>query len=481
MSRRRRVALPLLLLAAAAFVLVVSGGLLAPHCQHGAVEQHLTIAGLRLAGAEVGGRDASELQRALARLAPAAAAHTILLRWATGSRRVALARLGVTADPSETAMALLSIGHAGSWLPRLLLRWKARRGRLDVPWQFQLDEARALQFFNDLSGAIDREPAAPRLDLERRRVRPGRQGLRLDPLRALAATEAALRAGSAEVQLPLVRLRAARAPALAGIDVSQVLGHFMTVYSQADVDRHRAHNLRLIAGRIDGQLLAPGARFSFNATVGARTEEQGYRTAAVIQQGELIDGMAGGACQISSTLFAAAFFAGLDLLSSRPHTMPSSYIRLGLDAAVAYPETDLRLGNPYPFPVALQVRVSEGRVRVAILGRRRPWQRVVFRREVKQRDPFGEIERPDATLPRGQRIVTQRGVPGFLVERQRLFFAAGSDQPRRVETRSLRYAVTQQIIRVGTGPPPAPGMAGPAPDPPPAPYRADVEPLAIEQ
>lgn len=480
MSRRRRVRL-LLLLAAAAFLVAASVGRLAPHCQRPAAEQRLTIAGLRLAGAAVGGLEASQLRRALARLAPAAAARTILLRWATGSRRVALARLGFTPDPSQTAMALLSVGHAGSWLPNLLLRWQARRGRLDVPWQVQLDGARALRFFDELSGAIDREPAAPRLDLDRRRVRPGTQGLRLDPLRALAATEAAVRAGSVEVQLPLLRLRAAHAPALAGIDVSQVLGHFATVYSQSDADRDRAHNLRLVAGRIDGHLLGPGERFSFNATVGSRTEDQGYRTAAVIQQGELVDGMAGGACQISSTLFAAAFFAGLDLLSSRPHTMPSSYTRLGLDAAVAYPDTDLLLGNPYPFPVALQVRVGEGRVRVAILGRRRPWRRVVFRREVKQRDPFGELERPDATLPRGQRRVAQRGVPGFLVERQRLFFDAASDQPRRVETRSLRYAVTQQIVRVGTGPPPAPGKAAPAATPPPAPYRADVEPLAIEQ
>lgn len=477
MVRRRRVRL---LLAAIGLAVALAALLLLQRRERDAGSELTTIAGLRLAGQPVGGLDAAGLQRLLPRLARQHAAQRVLLRWAAGRRAVALSALGVGLDPAVTAAALLSVGHAGSWLPDRLLRWQARRGRVDVPWQLTLDQARALCFFQHLAEAIDRDPAAPRLDLARQRLRPGRAGYRLDPLRALATTEAALRSGQSEVELPLLPLRAPEDATLAALDISHVLGRFVTVYSQADVDRDRAHNLRLVAGRLDGRVLPPGARFSFNAAVGARTEEQGYRTAAVIQQGELVDGMAGGACQISSTLFAAAFFAGLELLSSRPHTIPSSYIRLGLDAAVAYPETDLRLGNPYPFPVVIHVQVTQGQVRVALLGRRRPWRRIVFRREVKQRDPFGAVERPDPTLPAGQRVVAQRGVPGFLVQRQRLFFGAGP-APERVETRLLRYAVNPEIVRVGVGPPPAPGAPVAAPSPRPAPYRCDAEPLALEQ
>lgn len=439
-----------------------------------------TLAGLRLAGAPVGGLTEADLLDRLRRLAPQHARRPIVLRWPGGQRSVIPAALGVALDPVATAAALLSVGHQGPWSARVLLRWRARRERLDLPWQLSVARARALRFFRLLALELDRDPAAPRLDLEGRRVVPGRAGARLDPPRALASTETALRSGRDVVALPLLRLAPLADPSLAGVDIRQVLGHFVTVYSQADVDRDRAHNLRLVARRLDAQVLPPGGRFSFNETVGPRTEEQGYRTAAVIEQGELVDGMAGGACQLSSTLFAAAFFAGLDLLSSRPHTIPSSYTRLGLDAAVAYPATDLRLGNPYPFPVVFHVRVNQGQVRVEILGRQRPWRRVVFRREVKQREPFPELEREDPTLPRAQRVLVQHGVPGFLVERQRLFFGAAS-APVRSEKRVLHYPANPALVHVGVGAPLPVGAPSPAASPPATPYRADVEALTIEQ
>ena len=118
-----------------------------------------------------------------------------------------------------------------------------------------------------------------------------------------------------------------------------MLGHFSTAYSEQDKDRDRGYNLKVGASKLDGQVIGPGASFSFNDVVGPRTKAQGYRMAPVLSDGEVVDGMAGGACQLSSTLFAAAFFAGLELSSSRPHTRPSSYIKAGLDATVVYPGT----------------------------------------------------------------------------------------------------------------------------------------------
>jgi hypothetical protein len=197
-------------------------------------------------------------------------------------------------------------------------------------------------------------------------------------------------------------------------------------------------------------VIEPGGRFSFNQTVGRRTEAEGYRTAPVITEGELVDGMAGGACQLSSTLFSAAFFAGLELESSRPHTRPSSYIKMGLDAAVAYPGTDLVLKNPYPFPVVIHFKVSQGKVAVRILGQKRPWRKVVFEREIKETIPFRTEVRQAKHIPRGYRFVSQVGVPGFKVERRRLFYSAGSN-PDKVEKREVKYPPTTQYILEGTG------------------------------
>ena len=162
--------------------------------------------------------------------------------------------------------------------------------------------------------------------------------------------------------------------------------------------------------------------FSFNEVVGDRTEKEGYRVAPVIQGGELIDGLAGGMCQIASTLHAAAFFAGLDIVSSTPHSRPSAYIPMGLDSTVVYPSTDLKLRNPYDFPVVMHYQVNQGAVKVELLGKERPYK-VVFEREIKAETPFGTDTRgDDPEAPSGQHYTIQEGYPGYTLIRRRYVF-----------------------------------------------------------
>jgi len=304
----------------------------------------------------------------------------------------------------------------------------------------------------DLKTRVDRPAAKARLDLEKRTVVTGHPGYRLRIYDALAAIETALRAGKFRVVLPITITSPAGSERLKGLDIGHVLAQFSTVYSLADDAKDRAHNLKVGASKLDGRVLAPGERLSYNETVGPRTKAQGYRTAHVISQGELVDGMAGGSCQISSTLFATSFFAGLELVSSRPHSIPSGYIKMGLDATVAYPTTDLVIRNPYDFPIAIHFKVAQGRVSVQILGSKRPYRRIEFRRIIKEKTPFKEIPRKDPAIPRGVRVVTQRGVPGFRLERQRLFYVPGKKLPVRTEKRDLRYPPTTQYVHVGSGP-----------------------------
>src|SRR5262249_19566011 len=159
--------------------------------------------------------------------------------------------------------------------------------------------------------------------------------------------------------------------------------------------------------------------FDFNQVVGARNEANGYKVAPVIAQGELVDGIGGGTCQIAGTLHAAAFFAGLDLGDRKPHTRPSFYIKMGLDAAVAYPTVTLELKNPYPFPVVLHQTVQGGMVRAEVLGPRRT-RDVTFARRIDDVVPFAEKDVPDPALPKGARELKQRGIPGFKVTRWRI-------------------------------------------------------------
>ena len=110
----------------------------------------------------------------------------------------------------------------------------------------------------------------------------------------------------------LARTGVAMAP---GIDFDTVLGFFETRYNTAKKYADRTYNLRLAASRLDGMVLMPGDVFDFNEVVGPRDEAHGYKVAPVIAQGELVDGIGGGTCQVSGTLHAAAFFAGLEIVA----------------------------------------------------------------------------------------------------------------------------------------------------------------------
>jgi len=138
--------------------------------------------------------------------------------------------------------------------------------------------------------------------------------------------------------------------------------------------------------------------------VGPRDEAHGYKVAPVIAQGELVDGIGGGTCQISGTLHGAAFFAGLDIVKRRPHSRPSSYIKLGMDAAVAYPTINFVMKNPFDFPVVLHETVKKGVVRAEILGPKRR-RTVTFFRRIDEVVPFEEIERELGQFSKDKEIV----------------------------------------------------------------------------
>jgi len=182
--------------------------------------------------------------------------------------------------------------------------------------------------------------------------------------------------------------------------------------------------------------------------VGPRDEAHGYRVATVIAQGELVDGLGGGTCQISGTLHGAAFFAGLDIVERYPHSRPSFYIKLGLDATVVYPSINFRFRNPFDFPIVLHQTVSGGVVRAEILGPVRRHTVTYFRR-IDGVVPFDEVERESPKLPEGKKVLAQRGIPGFKTTSSRVV-RDGAYAVREKWRDS--YPPTMQIIEVGTGP-----------------------------
>ena len=319
--------------------------------------------------------------------------------------------------------------------------------RLPITW----DVPKTLEVLTGIRDQYGRPSVNARVDLEKRTVIPEELGYAVDVYASLASLDEAARARRSEVTLVAgdVEPQITREK-LGNPDFSHVMGYFETRYPPVEKDRN--YNLRLVAEHVNGRILMPGQDFSFNEVVGDRTEKEGYRVAHVIQAGEMVDGLAGGACQISSTLHGAAWFAGLDIVNSIPHSRPSAYITMGLDATVVYPSVDLKLRNSYPFPVVIHYTVNQGTVRVEILGAQRPWTKVAFEREIKKEIPFETVSRDDETLPLGTQIIDQIGFPGYELIRKRHFYKGG--KLVKTEKREIKYPSTTEYVRIGSNPDP---------------------------
>ncbi len=148
-------------------------------------------------------------------------------------------------------------------------------------------------------------------------------------------------------------------------DRTRELASFRTYFDGSNSPRR--HNIALSAARIAGSVLAPGEVFSFNAAVGKRTAENGFRTAAVILDGEFVPGVGGGVCQTSTTLFGAALRAGMELVESRAHSLSVGYVPPSEDAMVSE-TSDLKFRNPYAFPVYILAEVGRGSVAFRFFG-----------------------------------------------------------------------------------------------------------------
>ena len=130
----------------------------------------------------------------------------------------------------------------------------------------------------------------------------------------------------------------------------------------------RTTNLRLAANKINGTVLLPGETFSYNKTVGERTIAAGYKNAAIYQNGEVVDGLGGGICQISTTLFNAVLFANLNIVELHNHQFVPSYVGAGRDATVVYGAKDFQFKNSRKHAIKIECSVSGGVARFKIYG-----------------------------------------------------------------------------------------------------------------
>ncbi len=362
-----------------------------------------------------------------------------------------LGELGVSVDVEAVVLRVLALEHDGDLLERAGLVRRAKEGRIDVPLELRIDQRVARLLVDHLKEETDKAPVSARLDLEHRTVIPEQTGRYIDPW---AATAAILQAARDPAVL-VVTLPTADFPArhtselLAKLDVHAVLGEYDTYFSRQGDQHRRGQNIDVAAAKIDGLVILPGEIVSFNSIVGERSEQNGFAKSWEIFKGEMVEGVGGGTCQVASTFHAAAFFGGMDVLERLPHSRPSAYIPMGLDATVVYPIVDLKIRNPFDFAVVMHAKVEGNRLRMELLGTRKV-ARVGFARELVESFPYKRKVTEEQKLAWSKRVVLkQHGIRGYKVKRSRTL-QYGSGKYKK-ESNVDVYPATTEIYEVPPG------------------------------
>jgi vancomycin resistance protein YoaR len=238
------------------------------------------------------------------------------------------------------------------------------------------------------------------------------------------------------------RAHAATATVLPAPDV---VGIFTTRYPCC---QPRVVNIRRAARALDGRTLAPGERFSLNATLGPRTRAKGYMRAPMIAAGRLVDSVGGGISQVATTLYNAAFFAGLELVEHTPHSFYIDRYPMGREATVSWGGPELIFRNQWAAPVRVRATTTPTSIAVRLVGPRLGRHVHSWMGRPYGFDPPTTRRIINPALPPGTlRVVQEAGPPGFTIEYGREVYRRERSIIR--ERFRVRYLPENKIVEIG--------------------------------
>lgn len=247
----------------------------------------------------------------------------------------------------------------------------------------------------------------------------------------------------------------------------------------------RATNINLSTKSINGTLLMPGDVFSFNGVVGQRTAKNGYQAAGIIIGDKIEQGLGGGICQTSSTLYNAILGTGLKSVERVHHTFPSSYVPIGLDATVDYGNLDYKFKNTFNHPIYIEGYTSNKRLSFNIYSSATLANRTYkISTQTLQTTQAKTETIKDSTKYEGEKEIIKKSYPGYKVKVTRKVYENG----KLIDTQVINndnYRVINGITKVGTkkkpvvAPPVAPPVAAPPVVTPPVVPPPVVEPPVV--
>lgn len=329
------------------------------------------VAGVSIAGIDVGGLTRDEASEALKDTVERQERSEVVLRHPTkpDTWRRTLGMLAAEINVDAALDKAFAIGDAESVAQRIINGDKPRGVAISIP--IEIAENASKTWLKQIAHQLNRLPtdahAFAKKGVGLTIDRPHMTGIRVDmdaTWKLVTSNGDGIFDGS-EAIVVLTEID----PKITTKDLSP-LGTLRSAYftNYASSSANRKANLALAAAKLDGHLLKPGEVFSYNNRVGPRTESRGWKTAHQFQDGQIVDGIGGGVCQSSSTLYNAVLMGGLKIIERHNHSLPVAYLSPARDASVSYGHLDFKFANNTDGPLYLSASADGKKFHIRLFG-----------------------------------------------------------------------------------------------------------------
>ena len=295
-----------------------------------------------------------------------------------------------------------------------------------------------------IAQSVNTEVVQTALDLESdptgNTIRAGTQGIQVEISALQAAINSSNRHETVQCTLTNPDYTVSEYKALLFRDV---LGQCTTDFNPGN--KGRTTNVLLATDFCNGVILMPGDVFSYNDTVGPRTAERGFKEATIYVGNSAEDGLGGGICQVTSTIYYAALRADLKIVERYAHSREVTYVPKGEDATVAWGSKDFKFENNTGFPMKVVTSHKSNNLTVKLYGTNLNNKTVKIETTVLSKTPFEVVYKVDETLAPGTEKVDSNGYTGYQTESYRVVYIDGVEVSRTFENKST-YKKYDKVI-----------------------------------
>ena len=410
---------------------------------------------LTIEGVDVSDMTKDEAMNALTAYEAKLGEETLTLKIGDQTLDAPLSSFGVTYSNEDAVTSALQVGRTGNVVKRYKEQKDLQHNGLNYTLSRTANEEMVQVYVQDTCTKYDQDAKNASLTRENGEFTfvPGEEGREINVDSSVRAIVDYLENdwtdGENFLELP-VQVTKPEGSAEDLAYVKDLLGSFTTSFSTSGADRSK--NVNSGAKHVNGTVLYPGETFSMYETVAPFTAENGYAMAGSYLNGEVVDSMGGGICQVSTTLYNAVLRAELEVVERSPHSMTVHYVELSEDAAIAGTYKDFKFVNSTEYPIYIEgYTTSDKKITFNIYGKetRDKNRTISFESQMVSETPATTILQEDAGQGIGYKAVSSKGSSGYVAELYKIVKVNGVETDR-IKVNKSTYKGTNRVVTYGT-------------------------------